>query len=504
MSSKEVHFLDTTFRDGSQSLWAMGMRHGMMEAVAEDLDHAGFDVIEIPGNSIHFKKMIRDLKEDPWELMRMLAKKMPNTTKSCMGGGLGLNAFGLPTPPVLGKLFWTHMVEIGALNRLQMTANTADQLKRSFPALVPFFKSIGLKTAIALSYSISPRHTDEHYADRTRESLKLKPDVIYLKDQGGLLTVDRIRTLIPIILEHAGGVPVELHSHCTTGLAPLVYMEALNLGVRTLHTGVPPLADGSAQPSVLDTAKNARLMGYSPKVDVNLLESVSQRLTEMAKQDNMPIGRPMKYDYGQYVHQIPGGVISNLRFQLSEIGMEQRLDEVIEETVTIRRELGYPVMITPYSQYMSTQAALNVATGERYKVVLDEVIRLAQGAYGEDSGYTWMDQNLRDRFLSLPRAKELSALDKQPVHDMSLEEARQKLGGAGVSDEELLLRCIMGGTEEIEAMRAAGAPKRYFTSNLPLLTLLEELKKHPSVRFVQIQRGADSMVVQNRAPVHAS
>src|ERR1035437_6010201 len=104
----------------------MGMRGGMMEAVAADLDRAGFDVIELPGNPIHFKKMIRDLKEDPWDLMRLLAKKMPNTPKSSMGGSLKLNPFGSPTPLALGKLFWARYAEIGSLNRVQLTSNTAD------------------------------------------------------------------------------------------------------------------------------------------------------------------------------------------------------------------------------------------------------------------------------------------------------------------------------------------------------------------------------------------
>ena len=499
MSSNEIGFLDTTFRDGSQSLWAMGIRHGMMAAVAEDLDRAGFDVIEIPANTIHFKKFIRDLKEDPWEVMRMLARKMPNTPKSCMGGGLNLNPFGTPTPPALGKLFWTRQAEIGALNRLQLTSNTADQIARVFPTFIPFIKSLGLKVACALSYSVSPRHTDEHYAEKVRALLPFKPDTIYLKDQGGLLTTDRIRTLIPVMQQNAQAIPIELHSHCTTGLAPVVYTEALKLGIRTLHTGVPPLANGSAQPSVLNVARNARLLGYSTRIDENLVESISQRLTAIALRDNLPVGRPIEYDCAQYVHQIPGGVISNLMFQLAELRMDHRSSEIIEECVRIHKELGYPIMITPYSQYVGTQATLNVATAERYKVVVDEIIRLAQGAYGEDSGYLWMDQNLKDRLLSLPRAKELAALDSRPVVELSLQEWRAKLGGPGVSDEELLMRCIMQGTREIEAMHAAGPPRSYSTSEAPLVRLLEELKKHQRISYIRVERGGDAIVIQNRA-----
>jgi oxaloacetate decarboxylase alpha subunit len=494
-----VRIVDTTFRDGAQSLWAMAIRHGMMESVAADMDHAGFAVIEVPANPIHFKKYIRDLKENPFDLMRMLAKKMPGTPKAAMGGGLNLNPFGTPTPPALGRLYQKTLFDIGVLNRVQTTCNTADQLTRQLPTLAPFLKGIGYELALAISYSISPRHTDEHYAQKTRGAAALKPDAIYLKDQGGLLTVDRLRTLMPIILKEAGEIPVELHSHCTTGLAPLVYVEALKLGVKTLHCGIPPLADGPAQPSVLDMISNARLTGYSIDLDEKLLRSISKRLHAIARQDNLPVGAPMRYDYAQYVHQIPGGVISNLRFQLSEIGLAHRLDEVIQECIQIREDLGYPIMITPFSQFVGTQAALNVATGERYKVVIDELIRFAQGVFGEDSGFTWMDQNLKDRWLGLPRARELAALGKRPMEDISLEECRRTFGAPGISDEELMMRAMMGGAEEIQAMEAAGTPRRYLTSDMPLVTLIDELKKHRGVRYVQIQRGADSILLQNRA-----
>jgi oxaloacetate decarboxylase alpha subunit len=150
-------------------------------------------------------------------------------------------------------------------------------------------------------------------------------------------------------------------------------------------------------------------------------------------------------------------------------------------------------MITPHSQYVVTQAAINVALGERYKVVIDEVIQLALGVYGEDSGYTWMDQNVKDKLLSLPRAKELAA--RKPP-DVSMKELRAKLGG---SDEEFLLRYIMKGEQEIAAMRAAGPWKPYYDSSQSLLTLLQEFAKQKSVRYVRVQRGGDALVVGNRS-----
>ena len=494
----DVRFVDTTFRDGSQSLWASGLRSGMIAATAQAMDRAGFDVIEVPVGGVYFKKFVRDLKENPWDMARTVAKMMPNTVKSCMTPGV-IHPFEAPPPRSIVELFYTRLVETGALNRAQFTCNTFGQIKGAFPWIIPLFRKLGAQISLALSYTISPRHTDEYYAQKTREILAFKPDSIYLKDQGGLLTVDRLRTLLPLIVQNANGVPVELHSHCTTGLAPLVYLEALSLGVDTLHTAVPPLANGSSQPSVFNVASNARLLGHTPRVDEGILRPVAERLTAMAMQEQLPIGAPLEYDYAQYIHQVPGGVISNLRHQLAEMRILDRLDEVLEESVQVRRELGYPIMITPHSQFMVTQSAINVATGERYKVVIDELILFAQGVYGEDSGYTWMDPNLKDRLLGMPRAKELRELGARQHRDIPLQDIRDQLGGAGVSDEEFLLRYIMKGRDEIEAMHAAGPPRQYFNAAMPLLTLIQELDKHRKVRYVQVRRGSDSVLIRNRA-----
>jgi oxaloacetate decarboxylase alpha subunit len=490
----DVRFIDTTFRDGSQSLWALAMRAGMIEAVAQSMDEAGFEAIEVPVTGIFVKKFVRDLKEDPWEMSRMVARKMPNTVKTCIGGDF-FHPFEASPPRAIVELFFARLVATGALNRIMLVANTTGQIKRAFPWIIPAFRKLGVQICLGLSYTISPRHTDEYYARKTREIVPFMPDMIYLKDQGGLLTVDRLRTLLPVIMQNANGIPVQLHSHCTTGLAPLVYLEALQLGVRTLHTAIPPLASGSSQPSVFNVAANARIMGYSTGVDEKILRSVSERLMAIAKQEKLPIGAPLEYDYAQYIHQVPGGVISNLKHQLAEMHILHRLDQVLEETVQVRRDLGYPIMITPHSQFVVTQSTLNVAMGERYKYVIDEVILFALGVYGEDSGYTWMDPNLKDKLLGMPRSKELAARQQR---DITLDDIRERLGGPGVPDEEFLLRYIMKGEEEIRAMRAAGPPRRYFSTAMPLLTLIQELGKHQQVRYIQVQRGSDSLVVQNQ------
>lgn len=495
----DIRFIDTTFRDGSQSLWAMGMRHGMMEPIAADMDKAGFFAVEVISNGIFFKKIVRDLKEDPWKTLRMLAERMPNTLKTCMGA-IGIGSLGTSAPGVVQRLATEMLADMVSPYRVQIVCNTVDQLARSLPSDIPFLRAHGFQVALAVSYTISPRHTDDLFAEKARQAVALAPDAIYLKDQGGLLTVERIRDLAPLLLDVAGDIPVELHSHCTTGLAPSVYAEAMKLGIRYFHTGVPPASDGSAQPSVLDTAHNARALGFNPVVDDELISSVSRRLTSFAKQEGLPLGEPVRYDEAQFIHQIPGGVIANLRYQLEAIGMADRLEEVKAESVRIRAELGYPIMITPFSQHIVTQAAMNVATGERYKVVIDELVRFARGAFGADSGYPWMDQDLKDRILAMPRAKELAA-EQGPENDdeLTLREAKERYGDADMSDEEVVLRALMSGSAEVATMRAAGPPRRYTSGGTPLLRLLAELSSRRSIRYVAIERGGESLFAERRA-----
>ncbi|MEH7414409.1 hypothetical protein V7266_03835 [Neobacillus drentensis] len=492
--TNKIQYVDTTLRDGTQSLWAAESRTGMVEAVAEDLDQAGFEVVEVPLMPYNFKKIVRDLKEDPWKLTEIVGKKMPNAKKALMGEP-GLVLFELlETPPSVAKLFYDLLIERGALNRVQTMANIFGNLKTDFPWFIPYLRSKGMEIAHAVAYSISPRHTDEYFANKTKEVAANKPDVIYFKDAAGLLTVESLRRLLPIIIENSNGIPVEFHTHGTTGLADELYVEAMKMGVRTLHTAIPPLAGGSGQPSVFTTVTNAKYLDLSHNLDLERIQRISDRLMVVAKADNLPIGAPLEYDYSQYIHQVPGGVISNLRFQLQSMNLQNRVDEVVEESIRIRAELGYPVMITPYSQFMVTQAAINVATGERYKVVIDELIQFAAGIYSEDSGYLMMDQNLKDKFLSLPRAKELHY---EPVEDMPIKKLKEQFGGPTLSDEEFMLRYIMKGTKDIEEMRKAGPYRKYFSASTPLAQLLVKLSKQTSISHVEIQSHQGSLILTN-------
>jgi oxaloacetate decarboxylase alpha subunit len=486
----QVDFVDTTFRDGHASLWAEGMTTGMMLPVAAQMDAAGFKSMELIATS-HFKKCVRELREDPWERIRLVSARVTRTPLVLMMGH-NITAFDL-TPFSLLRLFMERIAAAG-INQIELM-DAANDMTFRVPECVQFAKDAGLKVSLPLIYSYSPKHSDAYYAQRTQDAARLNPDSIYLKDSGGLLTPERARTVIPAMLAHTGGIPLELHSHCTTGLAPICYLEAVKAGCRTLHTAIPPLANGSSQPSILNVIKNLRMLGYQPSVDDEALLPIVSHFTCIAKRERLPIGTPLEYDEYQYIHQVPGGVISNLKHQLAQMRMEDRLDKVLEEIVQVKEDLGYPIMVTPFSQFVASQAAINIMTNDRYKQVTDEIIMYCLGFWGREAS-SEVRPDIKDRILSLPRARELAGWEPpQP----SIDEVRQNLGGASVSDDELILRFIVQEDKEIQAMRAAGPPKEYFTSANPLVMIIHELLRKGELGYVKVQKGDFSLTLQKHA-----
>jgi oxaloacetate decarboxylase alpha subunit len=475
---KPVHFVDTTLRDGHMSLWAGAMRTDMMLPVAAQIDQVGFKAMEIISTSF-FKKMVRELRDDPWERLRLIADLAPRTPlRAILGRYVAAFEF---TPPSVTDLWLERLVANGVREvRISDCSNTVSVWER----LVRDSRRVGLKTILNLIFSVSPVHTDDYYAKLARAAVKLRADRICLKDPGGLLTPDRTRILVPIVLREAKGIPVELHTHCTTGLGPLCALEAIKLGIDIINAATPPLANGSSNPSVFNVAENAIALGFTPTIDLEALRPVSDHFTQIAKREGLPIGIPLEYTEAHYTHQVPGGMISNLRHQLAQVKMLGRLAEVLEETARVREEFGYPIMVTPYSQFVGVQAAMNVMLGERYKEITDQVIQYALGFWGEAESAA-MNPNLRDKILSRSRAKELARLQ---VPEPSIEAVRRQYGGPGVSDDDLMLR-YFAGTEDVAAMRAAPRSERAVDGRLPLLTLINELAKRTSFSQIKIEKG---------------
>lgn len=205
------------------------------------------------------------------------------------------------------------------------------------------------------------------------------------------------------------------------------------------------------------------------------------------------MGAQREYDHAQYLHQVPGGMISNLRHQLRTMGMENRLQETLEEAGRVRAEFGYPIMVTPLAQFVGSQAAINIITGERYKEVTDQSIQYALGHWGKEAPAV-MDANVKDKILNRPRANDWRHWSPT---DLSLKEVRQKFGGPGVSDEELILRVITG-EAAVKTMLAAGAPKEYVSAAQPLVKLVGELAKRKDCNQVYIKKGDLTLRLEKR------
>jgi len=479
-----IKFVDTTIRDGHQSLWAENMTTGMMLPVAAAMDRAGFDAIELISSS-HLKKCVRELKEDPWARVKLMSQRITHTPLRLNAGRF--SAFDL-TPRSMYRLFMERMAANGI--REARISEEWNELE-GWTWKTQVSRDVGINPVPNIIYSVSPKHTDEYFAQRTRDAASLKVNRLCLKDPGGLLTPERVKTLVPIMFQNANGIEIELHTHCTTGLGPLCCLEAVKLGIKIVNTALPPLADGSSNPSLFNVAKNLRALGYKTLIDEELLKPVSDHFTIIAKREGFPIGAPVEYDYSQYQHQVPGGMISNLRHQLRKVGLEQKIDQALEETMQVRAELGYPIMVTPLSQFVGSQAAINVIVGERYKEVTDQIIQYALGYWGRE-GAELMDPAVKAKILDRPRAKEWA--ERQPP-EPTVQELRKKMNAEGVSDEEFLLRWNLN-VDEIATMRAAGAPKEYLTARQPLVNLIDALSQRNDYRRIVIQKGATVISLQ--------
>jgi oxaloacetate decarboxylase (Na+ extruding) subunit alpha len=474
-----VNFVDTTLRDGNQSLWgAVGINTPMVLTIAPVMDRVGFHTVEFI-TSTHMAVCVRRHREDPWERIRLARQLMPHTPLGFLTTGMRFITWDR-TPESVMELALRLLVRNGI--RRFWVAEPMNDMSAAL-RVAEMIKKVGAEEVIVgFTYTVSDIHSDAYYADKARQVRGSRyVDRAYVKDVDGLLTPERVRTLIPRLRAELGGVPLQLHAHCNTGLAPLCYLEAIRLGVETLHTAVSPLANGTSQPSTENTLSNIRQLGHAAELDEEALGEMATFFRGVARQEGLPTGTPPEYDVGYYRHQVPGGMLSTLKRQLAEIHQEHRLDDLLEEVVQVRQELGSPIMITPFSQFIATQALLNVTSGQRYAQVPDEVIAFALGRFGQPPAPVQPD--VLDRVLASSRARELA----QPEPEPSIADLRRRFGGA-MSDEELVLRAVMPG-EQVDAMLAAGPAARTYSIRQPITELIRALAARKDLTSVRVEKG---------------
>jgi len=473
---RSIAFMDTTLRDGHQCLWATRMSTAMMLPIAEALDRAGFEIIDLM-SGVQFDVAIRHLKENPWERIRLMRSRITRTPLQANLRSKSVLSFDM-LPDDINALWIERLVANGirsirAFDALNDVDNIADSLRLA--------RRLGTRAIGAVVYSVSPVHTDAMYVARARELIeRAGVDAIMLKDASGLLTLDRVRTLVPALKAACGDVPLEFHSHSLTGLAPLLYLEAAKLGADQLHTCIAPLANGAAQPAVQTVARNLRSQGFRIDLDDRLIAGISEHFREVARHEGKPEGRPAEYDAFHYEHQIPGGMLSNMRSQLEQAGLSHKFDEVLAECARVRSELGWPVMVTPFSQLVGTQAVLNVVQGERYRTIPDEVKKYALGYYGKLLAP--VDPEVLDRIVA--NGSRAIALEPTPP-EPGVAALRRRYPSA--DDDERLLRYMYAGPQ-VDEMLAAGPTRTQYSFDAPLVRLLRELAGRSPTVHVRVER----------------
>ncbi|MBA2858857.1 pyruvate carboxylase subunit B [Methanococcus maripaludis] len=373
-----VKITDTSFRDAHQSLMATRLRTEDMLPIAEKMDEVGFYSMEVWGGAT-FDSCIRYLNEDPWERLRELKGKIQNTPLQMLLRGQNLVGYRHYPDDVVDK-FIQKSIENGIdIVRIFDALNDIRNVEYSIKAV----KKYGAEVQGAISYTTSPVHTTEQFVELAKQFEELGCDSLCIKDMAGLLRPFDAKELVGMLKEELS-IPIDLHSHCTAGIAPLAYMSSVEAGIDILNCAMSPLSMGTSQPPVESIVAALKGTKYDTNLDLVLLTEIRDYFDEIRNKYKClinPISE--RVDARILRYQVPGGMLSNLVSQLKEQGALDKFEEVLNEIPNVRKDLGYPPLVTPTSQIVGTQAVMNVLTDERYKIITNEVSNYLKGYYGK-------------------------------------------------------------------------------------------------------------------------
>lgn len=376
----KVHITDTILRDAHQSQAATRMTTEEMLPVAQILDEVGFWSLECWGGAT-FDSCLRFLNEDPWERLRKLKKAMPNTKLQMLLRGQNLLGYKHYADDVV-DLFVKKAIENGIdVIRVFDALNDVDNLKASIQAIN---KYNGWCEA-AISYTTSPVHTFEYFVKLAKQLEEMGANSICIKDMANLLLPYEAYKLVSALKKEVK-VPIHLHTHNTSGTGDMTNLKAIEAGVDIVDTALSPLANGTSQPCTESLVATLRGTEYDTGLDLELLTKAAKHFTKVAqrlKDDGFLDPKVLGVDINTLLYQVPGGMLSNLISQLKQAGKEDQFLAVLEEVPRVRKDFGYPPLVTPTSQIVGTQAVLNVISGERYKMVTKESKGLLRGEYGK-------------------------------------------------------------------------------------------------------------------------
>lgn len=389
-----VKIVDTVFRDGPQSLIATRMTTEEILSAVSILDKAGYYALEVWGGAT-FDSCLRFLNEDPWERLRAIKKACPNTKLQMLFRGQNILGYKHYSDDIVEKFVQKSLENGIDIIRVFDALNDIRNLKSAVDAT----KKYHGHCQIALSYTTSPVHTVDYYVTLAKEIESMGADSLCIKDMAGVLLPNDAYTLIKKLKANTK-LPIELHSHCTGGICEMTYQKAIEAGVDIIDTALSPFAGGTSQPST--EAFNYALTNtqYDPKLNIECLNEAANILTKI-KDKYLANGtlnpKALSTNPNILQYQVPGGMLSNLMSQLKNQGAMDKYDEVLKEVPRVRKDMGYPPLVTPLSQMVGTQAVLNVITGQRYKMVPKEINDYLHGLYGKAPAE--VDEKIRKQII---------------------------------------------------------------------------------------------------------
>lgn len=371
---------DTTLRDAHQSLWATRLKTDEMLPILSALDNAGFYSLEVWGGAT-FDVSLRYLNENPWERLRIIKQEVKNTPLQMLVRGQNLVGYK-HYPDEIVDAFIKKAVDNGI--DIIRTFDALNDL-RNIKKVIEAGREAGAHVQGAIVYTISPIHKIEYNIELAKKMADMGVNSIAIKDMAGLLTPYDAYRLVKKLKEETGML-IQLHSHYTSGMASMTYLKGIEAGADVVDTAVASMALHTSQPAAETTIAVLKNTEYDTGMDINKIIPISEYFEELA--ENKAYKRPNQglIDIKVLSHQVPGGMISNLLSQLDKQGASDRIEEVLDELPRVRKDLGYPPLVTPTSQFVGTQAVLNVLLGERYKIVPNEIKEYIKGMYGKAPG----------------------------------------------------------------------------------------------------------------------
>ena len=375
-----VKITETILRDAHQSQAATRMRLDEMLPVAAKLDKVGYYSIECWGGAT-FDSCLRFLNEDPWERLRQLKKAMPNTKLQMLLRGQNILGYKHYADDVVDEFVKMSIKNGIDIIRIFDALNDTRNMKQAMDSC----KKYGGICEATISYTTSPVHTNEYFIKLAKELEKMGADIICIKDMAGILLPYTAYELVKGI-KKVVKVPVHLHTHQTSGTGNLTYLKAIEAGVDIIDCALSALGNGTSQPATEPMVAVLQGTEYDTGLDLKTLNELSSYFDKVAdrlKKDGWLTEKSLKTDVRALIYQVPGGMLSNLVGQLKKLGAMGRYDEVLAEVPNVRKDLGYPPLVTPTSQIVGTQAVFNVISGERYKMVSAETKDVLRGKYGK-------------------------------------------------------------------------------------------------------------------------